>query len=343
MSRLLAVVVTYYPEEAQLLRNIGSFLDDVDRLVIWENTPAVQAASCRFIHHPKIIYMGMGNNVGIAKALDKVLSYAVEKKYDYLLTMDQDSDWENFHWYKTVIVDNSDVPEALFGPVRTIQSVEAHRVECDNESSALTISVPAGIESYPQFVDNSIENQKFKLIQVTDEKGNAEEGIESRIRLIPTMNLITSGMLAKTSLLQRLGGYWQELFVDGIDEELVCRAKVQGVPSYFVEGTVFHHQLGYPIRKRFFGKAYTVPGYSEARLYDRYRSLCLLKARFPLTRYPAADYPEIAGVLSRLKYDWEKTAPVRILLGADHRLAKLRAIWKGSRDGKKAARRLSGK
>ena len=357
MSRLLAVVITYFPEENQLLRNIGSFIDDVDGIIIWENTPADQAVHYRFIQNPKIVYMGMGNNVGIAKALNLCLSYAVDKQYDYMMTMDQDSDWENFSWFKSVIVDNSAAPEALYGPVRTIQSIEAQRFESNTESAALTVSLPQKTGSYPQFVDNSTETQKVKPMQVSNEKEKEiknsendhlpEQNTENSpsdsksttyARLIPTMNLITSGMLAKTSLLQRLGGYWKDLFVDGIDEELVCRAKTQGINSYFVEGAQFNHQLGYPIRKRFFGKSYTVPGYSKARLYDRYKSMYMLKDRFSAEKYPPAQYPELAQALARLDYDWKKTAPIRILLGADHRFSKLMAIWKGKRDGKRYAR-----
>ena len=37
--RILAIVVTYYPEKELLKKNISAFIDHVDKVLIWENTP----------------------------------------------------------------------------------------------------------------------------------------------------------------------------------------------------------------------------------------------------------------------------------------------------------------
>ena len=314
MSRILAVVITYFPEEEQLCRNISSFIDDVDGILIWENTPADQAPKYRFVQNPKIIYMGEGNNVGIAKAFNLALSYATDKGYEYMMTMDQDSSWGNFSWYKSAIVDNFSMPNALFGPEREIQ--------------------PSKIEDFKSTIDRNTTIVLHKVIhqkntQIVD---NFEKNVDKsesceQIKLVKNMSLINSGMLAKTAVLNQLGGYWKQLFVDGIDEELMCRAKSMGIDAYLVQGAVFHHKLGYPVKKKFFGKEYTVPGYSKERLYDRFRSIYMIRRK----------YPEMTEVNDRLEEDWLKNAPLRILMGADHRFAKLWAIIKGTHDGKHAS------
>lgn len=37
--KLIAIVITYFPEEKDLIQNISSYINDVDQLIIWENTP----------------------------------------------------------------------------------------------------------------------------------------------------------------------------------------------------------------------------------------------------------------------------------------------------------------
>lgn len=43
MKRILVILVTYKPEEEILKRNIEAFIDYVDKILIWENTPLEEA------------------------------------------------------------------------------------------------------------------------------------------------------------------------------------------------------------------------------------------------------------------------------------------------------------
>ena len=94
-SKVLAIVVTYYPEKHLICNNIEAFIDNVDKVLIWENTPQEECNKYRFLVNEKIEYCGDGNN-SISKALNYGWKYARENGYNYLLTMDQDSVWVNF-------------------------------------------------------------------------------------------------------------------------------------------------------------------------------------------------------------------------------------------------------
>ncbi len=39
ISSVLAIVIVYHPEEDLLLENISSFVDGVDKVWIWQNSP----------------------------------------------------------------------------------------------------------------------------------------------------------------------------------------------------------------------------------------------------------------------------------------------------------------
>ena len=115
MNRILAIVVTYYPEKDLLERNVQAFINHVDKVLIWENTPSPDKLDYRFIEHEKVEYYGDGIN-SISRALNYAWEYANEYGFDYLLTMDQDSYFENFDYYISKTVLNPKVPEGIWTP-----------------------------------------------------------------------------------------------------------------------------------------------------------------------------------------------------------------------------------
>ena len=58
MNKILAIVVTYYPEKELLERNVQAFIDHVDKVLIWENTPSPDKLDYRFIEHEKVDQSG---------------------------------------------------------------------------------------------------------------------------------------------------------------------------------------------------------------------------------------------------------------------------------------------
>ena len=84
--RLLAVVVLYHPGK-DLAGNINSYLTQVDRLLLWDNTPGggkEQLPLSGVIHPERLEYRGCGRNVGIGTALNDAVAYAREHGYTHL-------------------------------------------------------------------------------------------------------------------------------------------------------------------------------------------------------------------------------------------------------------------
>ena len=105
--KILAVVVAYHPDLEVLRRNVESFADGVDHILLWRNSPVEWA-------HPKVEMTGDGTNQGIGAALNAARDYAVRNGYGWLLTMDQDSCWEDFASFRDAVLQRSE--EALYGP-----------------------------------------------------------------------------------------------------------------------------------------------------------------------------------------------------------------------------------
>lgn len=113
--RILAIVVTYYPEKELLESNVSAFVDEVDKVLIWENTPPSDKKDYRFIQHAKVEYCGDGVN-SISHGLNYGWQYAKDHGYDYLLTMDQDSLLENFACMKQD-AESHCYDKAIIGPL----------------------------------------------------------------------------------------------------------------------------------------------------------------------------------------------------------------------------------
>ena len=91
-KEIAGVVVIYNPSE-NVLQNIYSYLNQIDRLFIVDNSENKNES---FVENLKNIlqaeYIWNGKNIGIASALNIGVENATEKGYKYILTMDQDSE-----------------------------------------------------------------------------------------------------------------------------------------------------------------------------------------------------------------------------------------------------------
>lgn len=114
--RVLAIIITYYPERDLLIENVNAIYDRVDRLLIWENTPTSERLDYRFLTKSKIEYCGDSIN-SISHALNYAWRYAHDNGYDFLLTMDQDSVFKNFDQYLKTVLEFQSHNECLMGPM----------------------------------------------------------------------------------------------------------------------------------------------------------------------------------------------------------------------------------
>ncbi len=88
--KVAAVVVLYYPGE-EMLSNINSYYDRVDKIYAFDNTEQGSEIQTALLTRPKISYHHDGQNAGIATRLNSAARLALMDGFDWLLMMDQDS------------------------------------------------------------------------------------------------------------------------------------------------------------------------------------------------------------------------------------------------------------
>lgn len=118
-KRILAIVVLYNPIIEESLVNILKYLNEVETLIVWDNSPGKNVRDKNkicFTQFHNVQYKTLEKNVGISRALNYAVEVLIRDKYDYLLTMDQDSHWENFNEFIDIATTISHKEIGTFSP-----------------------------------------------------------------------------------------------------------------------------------------------------------------------------------------------------------------------------------
>lgn len=114
--KLAGAIILYNPDNL-LIDNILSYLEEIDRLYIFNNSITGDIDFPEAIK-AKITYIHNGENKGIAVRLNEAMLLARAEGYEYLLTMDQDSSFNlgDLSIYKSIIKQQPLIKEiAMFG------------------------------------------------------------------------------------------------------------------------------------------------------------------------------------------------------------------------------------
>lgn len=92
MDRLAAVVILYHPDKS-VVSNISSYLPWVSDLYVYDNSIERQSFLQNEIEElsNKIVYHNHSDNKGVAYCLNAAAKMAISNGFEWLLTMDQDS------------------------------------------------------------------------------------------------------------------------------------------------------------------------------------------------------------------------------------------------------------
>ncbi|MFA9290039.1 MAG: glycosyltransferase family 2 protein [Solirubrobacteraceae bacterium] len=89
---LAACVIFYHPVQNEVIKNINSYINEVEKIYIIDNTPEPDVALVKtFNSYQKTEYIANNNNLGIAKALNQACEKAILDGFEWIITFDQDS------------------------------------------------------------------------------------------------------------------------------------------------------------------------------------------------------------------------------------------------------------
>lgn len=90
--KILAGIVTFNPDIERLGENVNAVIAQVNQLIIVDNGSKNCDDIKQFlVSFPQVTLIELGDNKGIATALNVIGQFAVDNAFDYFLTLDQDS------------------------------------------------------------------------------------------------------------------------------------------------------------------------------------------------------------------------------------------------------------
>lgn len=88
--KVLAGIVLFNPDIERLIQNIAAILPQVNAVVCVDNG-SKNLETVKETLPETVAYIENGRNLGIAAALNRILTYADDNAYDWFITLDQDS------------------------------------------------------------------------------------------------------------------------------------------------------------------------------------------------------------------------------------------------------------
>jgi len=230
--KLAGIVILYDPPE-NVFCNIATYIDDVEILFIFDNSP-VYNNCIPAKYTEKVVYTHTGVNEGIAKCLNQALNFSKEAGIEHLLTMDQDSSFNE-------------------------GDMDQYLKLLNQEVNSETISM-FGIRYYPI------------------KKSEKEETVYNHL-------LITSGSIINVNAALKIGGFDENLFIDGVDTEFCLKSYRNGFRSVCYNQICLKHLLGEekkvltPLLKNKYRKFH-----NPTRLYYIVRNHLYLRNKYPELR-----------------------------------------------------------
>lgn len=211
-----AVVVTYKPDITALLKLLGQINKESDFIVIDNGTPDIDtlAESITVYDRCKDL-LRLPKNEGLARALNKGISWARENNRDFVFLFDQDSS----------LCD-------LF----ISRMITAYEAANDLSSKGIAAVGPRLIN--PQ----SMRQTPFKLFNRLMWRSDRKFA-HCKTHFIADF-LITSGSLIALKHIDDIGDMKESYFIDNVDLEWCFRAKSKGYDLIGTDEAVLYHAIG---------------------------------------------------------------------------------------------------
>jgi rhamnosyltransferase len=272
--KIAGVVVLYNPGKV-LTTNVNTYLNFIHHLFIIDNSEKQNLSLLgELVNSDKVSYHFNNSNLGIASALNLGIEKALGAGYSYLLTMDQDSQFED------------DALDKLISEITTVEYIGIYTPFHKNK-----------------FLTNLPQSNKIE--EVSD--------------------VMTSGNILNLSVVNKIGKFTDEYFIDYVDIEYCLRLRKNGYKILRINKSILNHNEANLSRRVFFGKTVYPPNHSAIRWYYKIRNFHYLRQKY------SNDFPEYFVVEKKNV----RNNILKVLIFEKNKIDKIKMMIKGYMDYRK--------
>lgn len=214
MKRYAGIVVLYQPT-LQVYQNMLTYIEPLECVFVMDNsTEYNQELITKIKSNPKCVYLPMDGNIGLAGALNKGCNIAYEKGFDYILTMDQDSYFEE-------------------------SAVSRLIARAEKASDEMAIIAPNVTSVY---LDEETGEQRVAYV-LQDENGEYDQTW-----------VMTSGSLMNLAAFHAIGGFDEDFFIAHIDVDFGIRLTLVGYQTIMLGNAMIFQRFGHSKPKKILWK-----------------------------------------------------------------------------------------
>lgn len=250
----ICIVITTYNPESRITDVIRRAQEQADLVVVVDNSSQsqrrrnVEVATQAHANHdglPPPVVVWNTFNRGVPSALNQGISVARQKGAEFVCLLDQDSLLER------------NCMDTLVEAFLHLETMIPLGAAFARNRDPIPLRAP-GIFSQTR--------------AMRDENGR------TRFSLVPAY--MVSGMLTRTSILESIGGFREDYFIDLFDTEMCLRMRTHGLLNIVIEDAIIDHVVGEPRIVQFGRKRLAVISHAPWRYYYMVRNTLSLAKEY---------------------------------------------------------------
>jgi rhamnosyltransferase len=220
-----AIIVSYFPDEG-LLQLVKDLVSQVAHIFVIDNGSGDNPALNKVQELEPVIIMRLQKNMGIAYALNRGIEQAHQRNCSFIITLDQDSRL----------------------PSRYVSDMLGFYQDC------LAKGFQIGMVA-PDFIDVNAKTQaRFSVLKKWQHNTvTCDLASDSRVKELDVSFAITSGSIYPITVLQAMGGFREDFFIDHVDSEYCLRLINKGYKIFVNCRVQIEHSIGKRSVHKFLG------------------------------------------------------------------------------------------
>ncbi|MGL4864544.1 MAG: glycosyltransferase [Cetobacterium sp.] len=294
-KKIDVIIVTYNTSNTikTLLKSIHKSVNNI--FIVDNNSSNKDELILLEIEYKNLEIIFNNENLGLAKAQNIGIKKSLEKKSEFILFLDDDS--------------------------RLIDNYIENMLQ-EYEKIPLNDTIAMLSPEIVQIVDKELKKTK---IQYKKDKKIVRTFLRENETRTDVVFAISSGSMIKTEVIEKIGYFMEEYFIDEIDTEYSMRILANNLKILVTSKAKLFQKYGNKTKKNYLFIPIYITNHSAIRLYYKYRNF-----RYTILKYKEI-LPEQVYFLKKHKF----LNFIRVLLFENDKALKLKYILKGLKDGKR--------